>query len=467
MNDSGEALTETSGDGDGDGDGGDGDGDPATGDGDGEGEALRPNWHQDLAPLVHENCVACHVDGGIAPFSLETYEQASAWAELVREAVDARAMPPWGAEETEECQPPHSWRNDMRLSDEEIALIDDWVDAGTPEGDPAEAAPLPEPLSLNLDNPSVELSNPSPYVVGGTSDSFPCMVVDPGHTEDVWLTGVQNIPDNDLVVHHVLTYIDTNGASDALVDADGKFECPGGFVNLNGAVQISTWVPGGVPTETPEGVGFPMPVGAKIIMAYHYHPTGAGDEVDQSGVALRWTTEEPEVAAYAGLAGVSFTTPASLLPGENDPGPNPLFEIPAGASGHVETVAINIPALVPPIDMFSIGTHMHYAGVDMKIWIERDGEEICLLHTPRYDFNWQRLYDVDAPVGEMPQIQGGDTLYLRCTYDNTLDNPLLAEALGDAGLDAPVDVGPGEQTLDEMCLILFGVASNLPVDQFF
>src|SRR5688572_20154389 len=64
-----------------------GDGDGDQGDGDGDGDALRPNWHQDIAPLVHANCLGCHVDGSIAPFSLETYEAAAIWSALMNDAV--------------------------------------------------------------------------------------------------------------------------------------------------------------------------------------------------------------------------------------------------------------------------------------------------------------------------------------------------------------------------------------------
>ena len=442
---------------------GDGDGD---GDGDG-GDTLRPNWHEDIAPLVYGSCVGCHFDGGIGPFSLETYEQAAPWSGLMRDAVADLTMPPWGAIDTEECQPQHDWRNDMRLSEEERQLFYDWAEAGSPEGDPANAVALPEPPNLDLEDATVVLQNPSPYVVGGNLDSFVCMVVDPGNTEEVWITGLQNIADNQEVVHHVLTYIDTDSVSDDLVDADGTFSCPGGFVNLDGANQVSTWVPGGVPTKTPEGVGFTLPVGAKIIMAYHYHPTGAGDESDQSSVALRWTTQEPAVKAFMGVVGAAFGEPDGLLPGPNDPDGVPVFEIPPNVSDHTETVFVDIPEGVPPIDIFTIGTHMHYVGVDMKIWIERDGEEICLLQTPQWDFNWQRLYDVDAPVGDMPKVQGGDTVYMRCTYDNTLGNPHLVEALAEQGLDEPITIGVGEQSLEEMCVNLFGLASNLPIDEFF
>lgn len=425
----------------------------------------RPNWHEDLAPLVYASCVGCHSAGNIAPFSLETYEQAAPWGELLAEAVVDQIMPPWGALDTEECQPQHEWRNDTRLSEEQRQMFVDWVAADMPEGDPALAAPLPEPPSLDLDQTNVVLQNPAPIVVGGNQDSFVCVVVDPGNSEDVWITGIQNIADNAEVVHHVLSYVDADNATAELVDEDGKFTCPGGFISLDGVTQISTWVPGGVPTVTPPEVGFPMPVGSKVIMAYHYHPTGAGDELDQSSIALRWTTEQPALTGYMGVAGATLSQPSGLLPGPNDPLEGPLFEIPPDVADHTELIQLDIGEGVPPIAVFTIGTHMHYVGVDMKIWIEREGEEICLVQTPKWDFGWQRLYDIAGPVDEMPYIQGGDKVFLRCTYNNTLDNPALAGVLAEAGLDAPVTVGVGEESLDEMCADLFGLASNLPLDE--
>lgn len=80
---------------------------------------------------------------------------------------------------------------------------------------------------------------------------------------------------------------------------------------------------------------------------------------------------------------------------------------------------------------------------------------------PRYDYDWQQLYRYDAPLAEMPAISGGDSIRMRCTYDNTLDNPgtrrALEDALEDAGEDAPVDIHLGEGTLDEMCIAMVGV----------
>ncbi len=51
-------------------------------------------WFQDIAPIVIPNCAGCHQDGGIAPFALTNYEEASQLAPLVVDAVESRRMPP-------------------------------------------------------------------------------------------------------------------------------------------------------------------------------------------------------------------------------------------------------------------------------------------------------------------------------------------------------------------------------------
>jgi hypothetical protein len=76
----------------------------------------------------------------------------------------------------------------------------------------------------------------------------------------------------------------------------------------------------------------------------------------------------------------------------------------------------------------------------------------CLLHTPKWDFNWQRVYQYNAPFDQLPLVRGGDKLRLRCKYNNSSSNPFVMEALESQGLQAPIDVRLGEQTLDEMCL---------------
>ncbi len=81
-----------------------------------------------------------------------------------------------------------------------------------------------------------------------------------------------------------------------------------------------------------------------------------------------------------------------------------------------------------------------------------DQQDACLLHTPAWDFNWQRYYFYDAPTDALPSVRTGDKLHMRCVYDNSKGNPGVARALAEQGKDAPSDVVLGDETLDEMCL---------------
>lgn len=65
-------------------------------------------------------------------------------------------------------------------------------------------------------------------------------------------------------------------------------------------------------------------------------------------------------------------------------------------------------------------------------------------------------------------ISDQESLKFRCTYDNSLANPFVARALAEQGLTEPQDVYLGEQTLDEMCLGIFGILAAPGIfDQLF
>lgn len=428
-------------------------GENAEGDG-GPDEAV--TWHQHVAPIIIENCGSCHTDGGIGPFVIDDYDSAVSYSSLAIYAIDNDIMPPWGAQDTEECQPTRPFKGDTRLSDEEKQVIHDWIDQGHLEGDPATAAPLPAPPRQDIDNPDFDLPFPQAYTVDGDQDDFQCFVIDPGNTEKLWITEIQLVPDNELVDHHGLLFIDFDGSSEQLA-TDGRFPC---FTmpQLSGYL-LSTWLPGSAPSIAPAGTGMPMPAGARIVVQMHYHPTGLGPEIDQSHVQLKTTDVAPqsEVAqVLLGNFGSQSGDGTGLQPGPNDNG-DPRFFIPAGATDHTETgiFRMELPFGLP---IYNIGTHMHYVGTDMKIELQyQGGGSECLVQTPRWDFNWQRQYDYDVPIADLPVIRGGDELHMRCTYNNSLSNPFVAQALSENGLTDPVDVYLGEETFDEMCLGLFGI----------
>ena len=430
------------------------------------GAPLGPTWHQDIAPLVAEKCVGCHTEGGIGPFSLTDYDAAATWAPLALEAMLNHEMPPWGQDNTDECQPRLPFIGDTRFTDEQLDLFAAWIDAGTLEGDPASAAPLPEPPQTELVDADFEFPIPAGIDIGPGSDQLWCFVIDPQFAEDTFINGMQIVPGNDAIVHHALVYVDETGESDALADANGRYECFGG-PEVDGSL-VAVWAPGVPPQETPEGVAIRIPGGAKLVLQVHYHPTGANETDPDTSVAFR---ESPTVPAYIGeyaLPGNEDSldnTGYGLQPGPNDQG-EPEFRIPAGVQGHTERMLVVIPPLFSEAIIWQASSHMHYLGTDMRLGIDRfkpepgtDIDEECFVQTPYYNFEWQRGYRYDAPLDQMPTVRPGDVLTLDCTFDNSMNNPHLAAALADQGLDAPIDVYLGEQTLDEMCLGVFGVAT--------
>jgi hypothetical protein len=430
------------------------------------GEQLGPTWHQDIAPLVAEKCSGCHTEGGIGPFGLETYDQAAPWAELALEAMANDEMPPWGQDNTADCQPRLPFLNDMRFTDEQLDLFAAWIDAGTPEGDPATAAPLPEPPQTELVDADHEFPIPAGIDIPAGPDQLWCFVIDPQFAEDTFINGMQIIPGNAAIVHHALVYVDEASESVALADANGRYECFGG-PEVDGAL-IAVWAPGVPPQETPEGVAIRIPAGSKLVIQVHYHPTGATEIDPNTAIAFR---EADGIPAYIGeyaLPGNEGSLDGNgygLQPGPNDQG-EPEFRIPAGVQGHTERMLVVVPPLFSEAIIWQASSHMHYLGTDMRLGVDRfqpePGTEIdeeCFVQTPHYNFSWQRGYRYDAALDQMPTVRPGDVLTLDCTFDNSLNNPHLVEALADQGLDAPIDVYLGEETLDEMCLGVFGVAT--------
>lgn len=86
-------------------------------------------WSTEISRVVVKRCLGCHQTGGKA-FSLATFDDARPWAKAIKEEVLNRRMPPWGA-----VKGFGEFKNDPSLTQEEISLISDWVEGGSPEGE--------------------------------------------------------------------------------------------------------------------------------------------------------------------------------------------------------------------------------------------------------------------------------------------------------------------------------------------
>ena len=114
---------------------------------------------KNVAPILQAKCQICHREGTIAPMSLLTYDQVRPWAKSIKAKVAAREMPPRFIDKNIGLT---HFDNDNSLSDQEIATIVKWVDAGAPQGNPAD---MPKPRTFP-DEHAWQIAEPD-LVLGG------------------------------------------------------------------------------------------------------------------------------------------------------------------------------------------------------------------------------------------------------------------------------------------------------------
>jgi len=381
-----------------------------------------PTFNQDIAPILYAHCSTCHRPGEVAPFPLLTYQDAAKRAALIAGAVSARFMPPWKAE------PGYGdFAGSRRLSDAQVALIEEWSKGGAPEGDP-KLKPTP-PSFVNGwqgGEPDQVLTVPMKYSLAADGpDQYRCFVLRTGLDHDVYVDGVEFRPGNRQVVHHALLFLDSSGRARELAAAspDGSYSCFGG-PGVPASGTLGGWAPGFTPPPRSPAVSVPLKQGTDIVVQIHYHPSGK-PETDQSSL------------------GLSFSGPPSL--GRTSV---MLFDhhldIAPGDSHYVAKASMILPR---DVQLAGLTPHAHYLCKDMKVTATLpDGSTQPLIWIKDWDFNWQNAYRYKKPL-ELPKGTRIDMVY---TYDNSENNPRNPA-------HPPVRIHWGEQTQDEMALVFLSV----------
>lgn len=423
-------------------------------------DSAPPTWYQEVGPLVTDRCVSCHRSDGIGGFSLETYADAQPWADEMVDAVASGRMPPWAATDSDDCTPKHGFKDDPRLSVDELDTLRAWAEADAPAGEEAE---IPAAVIPTLSDPSIEVALNEPFVVDGDRDIYQCFRVEVPHDGDVWITDMEVVAGNDKIVHHVLVWHDPQDLSASKVGPDGSYACSG-QPDVFPTDLIGGWTPGSPPVTTPENTGILFKEGGTIVINVHYHPTGDTSETDQTRVKLKWTDEQP--ANHATYFMVDLPFGARVTDGPSDNG-GAEFRIPAGKATHRETIELDPGGLLPfDVPIFAIMPHMHYRGTDMRVKIVREGdilEDECVINAEGFRFDFQNNYVFDAPVDQLPVLRQNEKVEVRCIYNNDWSNPFIEEALSAAGETDLVDVYWGEETSDEMCMAVVGLVLP-PID---
>jgi hypothetical protein len=428
----------------------------------------RATWYQDVGPIVSKHCMSCHQPGGIAPFSLTDLGDARDNAPMMIQQITANTMPPFGASEESDCTPRFGWTDDPRLSEQEKTTIQWWMDDGLAAGTEAD---VPVPAGTGLSGVTQTLAPTQPFTAAGTRDQFICTVLDPGVTTWAWLTGLQVRPGNPLVVHHaVIAEVFPTGANaDAIASQTTGVPWDCSTEQLPADLVVNSWTPGNTTMETPAELAVPVLAGAKFVLQIHYHPAGTIAEPDTTSLDLRTSPTWPQKMYFVGAFGNASATP-ELLPDPDDRTTTPEFRIPADVADHQEHMEFTVGDLgtLTNVQFYSVNPHMHLIGTHINSTIVRpaargaDPQTECLANGS-WNFDWQRTYQYNVPIAQLPTVQAGDVIDVNCHWDNTLSNPFEQRALADAGLVAPVDVTLGEgQSTDEMCLEIFGISTDAP-----
>ena len=365
------------------------------------------SYAKTIAPMLNDNCVSCHREGGIGPWAMTDYNMVRGFSLMIREVVRTQRMPPWHAD-------PHvgEFSNDRSLSDDEIRTLVHWVEAGAPRG---EGADLLAENSQSwpiwaMGEPDVIIDIPPEDVpASGVVDYKYKMVTNP-LDKDVWVKAAEIIPGDRSVLHHVITSF-------------GELETEGrraGRLKRGTGGGLGGYVPGAEGKPFPDDTGILLPAGATIEFQMHYTPAGLAT-TDASRMGLYLYEEPPEHKLDSMV----------LL--------NPRILIPAGAPNHSEVM---VRTFDQDVLVYSLLPHAHYRGKASEFVAHLpDGTQETLLSVPRYDFNWQTNYDLKEPRF----LPAGTKMVHRTWWDNSARNP--------ANPDATRDVPWGQQSWDEM---LFG-----------
>lgn len=402
-------------------------------------------YWQHVAPIYFNNCVGCHSEGGIAPFRLDTYEDARTWAASSAKAVAARTMPPWLMTGDGSCG---EFRDAGALAQEQIDTIAAWVEDDTPEGETRDDLIPADPPRLDA---GLDLHTPEfvPQSQGGplaAFDEYRCFLVEPGLDNDQFLTGYDVLPGNAQLVHHVLALpIDLDapawapGATNRDViealdaespDRDGWpcFSAAGEGVSFS---QIPvTWAPGMGKVEYPEGTGVRLRKTDVVVIQVHYnlHDGDAGGASDSTQVRLRLADKVEREGVFLILDAFIDTLftgePATIEPGQERATYAWTIDLGAVLQSEVGVDTAEVHGIFP---------HMHERGRKWRAELQDDAGEQCVGDVKNWDFAWQLYYFFTDP----PVATKSSRLKVTCEYDTR-------------GVTEPIT--PGWGTQNEMCL---------------
>ncbi len=374
-------------------------------------------FNKDVAPIMFEHCSPCHRPGQPVPFTLLQYSDVKPRMERIARVTKTRQMPPWLPEPS---TPP--FIGERRLRDDQIEMIQRWVEAGALEGDPADLPKAPTWTGVwQLGQPDVVATMSRPYLLQpGRSDTFRNLVLPLSLPASRFVRAVEFRPGSS-AIHHAIMRVDRTSASRRRDGDDGQPGFP--FDGMSSSAEdpggyFIGWAPGQGPIVAPEGMPWRLERGSDLVVEVHL-PPGATPTTVQPSIGL-YFSDTPPVRMPVMVVMESKT-----------------IDIPAGVSDHEITDTYVLPV---DVELLSVYPHAHYLGKAMHVHaVLPDGSTRRLLQINRWSFNWQQDYRYATPVA----LPLGTTLIMRYRYDNSDGNK-------DNPHHPPQRVTYGQRSSDEM-----------------
>jgi hypothetical protein len=366
---------------------------------------------------------------------LLTYQDARPWAKAIKAQVVARKMPPWFADRAY-----GHFQNERGLSEQDVRMIESWVEAGVPEGDPKDKpAPLVWKDSWNI-RPDAIFQMPDPYTVPakGTLD-YLYVVIPTGFTKDTWVTAAEIRPGAPSVVHHALAIVRPPGSEwlkeakpfvpymPPLADAESGNRSDPQSKPVDMSYELLSAFSPGMEAQRfdVDHSAKLIPARSDIVLQVHYSPNGKTAVTDQTRVGITLTEDPPAKRFYSAVAASANWT---IAPGD------------ANAEGRARLT------FGEPVELVYVQPHMHVRGKEMTVRLTYpDGRSETILSVPRYDFHWQIVYYLVKPL-RLPQ---GTRVEAIAHWDNSANNP--------NNPDPAATVKYGFQSNDEMLNANMGV----------
>jgi len=407
--------------------------------------AAAPTWFGDVKSIVDGRCAGCHRLGGIAPFSLTSFEAARTHRTEVADAVSRRLMPPWHAQ-----RGVRRYLHDPSLTAAQVSAIVRWAKAGAPRGDAAHAKPALASVAPAMTRVDRRIRLAQPYTPKGWlpgGDDYHCFVVPWTGDRTRYVTGFNAIPGVSKEVHHIIVFVATPTDA-ATVDGWDAAEAGPGYRCYGGASAVGArtipvrllagWAPGLAGGDFPAGTGIEVPPGSRLILQFHYnlahaHMTG-GPKPDRSTLEFEVADSVARRAAMLPIvdlgwivAPATFAIPANGRRVQHSWHGDPAFLARFFGGGIDFDAGVTVEGVI---------LHMHRLGLSGAVTLRHaSGTVETLLRVPRWDFDWQRAYFLADP----PTFRTGDRLGVSCTHRNTTGRTITW----------------GESSSDEMC---FGFA---------